>query len=323
VVNPVRVNDLSTLWIKAESLADPDWSLAMFNLSAFACPAVVLLALTSPTLARPDFDLTESYADQQLAALPLPPDIDPPSAALILMIATDVGYLKNRSVFLSIVVREAGANGLPPGVADAVVGIESRYDPKAVGKVGEVGLMQVRPKTAAYMGFRGSLIELEDPETNVRLGVGYLAKAWRLADGDLCRALMKYRAGHRAMKMSPLSTEYCRRARKHLAAVGAMPELTSQVETTSSVLPVVRHPPKMRREKAVASHRKGPRRLQAIRTVRLERRFSNNRTSRATLLVAGRAAWLKGHLPRGRKGLHAHAPERTQAALGVHSSRWR
>jgi hypothetical protein len=59
--------------------------------------------------------------------------------------------------------------------------------------------------------------------------VGYLAKAWRLADGDLCRALTKYRAGHGSDRMSALSIEYCRRARQHLAAVGA--QLGTQVET--------------------------------------------------------------------------------------------
>jgi hypothetical protein len=92
--------------------------------------------------------------------------------------------------------------------------------PTAVGSIGEIGLMQVRPKTAALLGFEGSSAELAEPKTNLRYGVGYLAKAWRLAEGDLCRALMKYRAGHGSNRMSALSIEYCRRARQHLAAVG-------------------------------------------------------------------------------------------------------
>jgi len=114
----------------------------------------------------------------------------------------------------------AAANGVPPALVDAVVGIESRYDPTAVGSIGEIGLMQVRPKTAALLGFEGSPAELAEPKTNLRYGAGYLAKAWRLADGNLCRALMKYRAGHGSNKMSALSIEYCRRAHEHLAAVG-------------------------------------------------------------------------------------------------------
>jgi hypothetical protein len=42
----------------------------------------------------------------------------------------------------------------------------------------------------------GDLAELARPEVNIHYGVTYLSQAWRLTGGDLCRALMKYRAGH-------------------------------------------------------------------------------------------------------------------------------
>ena len=71
--------------------------------------------------------------------------------------------------------------------------------------------MQVRPETAHLLGHRGSVQALFEPETNVRLGVTYLSRAWELAKGDLCRALMKYRAGHGEEQMTAL-VEYCRRA---------------------------------------------------------------------------------------------------------------
>jgi soluble lytic murein transglycosylase-like protein len=71
------------------------------------------------------------------------------------------------------------------------------------------------------LGHRGGVTELFEPATNIRYGVMYLARAWQLADGDLCRTLMKYRAGHGEERMSPLSVEYCRRARGHLAAIGS------------------------------------------------------------------------------------------------------
>jgi Transglycosylase SLT domain len=128
---------------------------------------------------------------------------------------------KGRSRYLPLVTREAERWGLPTAVADAVVMVESAYDPSVVGTVGELGLMQVRPGTAAMLGFTGSNEALADPETNIRYGVEYLAKAWRLAGGDVCRALMKYRAGHGEERMTPRSVEYCRRARIHLATVGS------------------------------------------------------------------------------------------------------
>jgi hypothetical protein len=120
-----------------------------------------------------------------------------------------------------LVEKETRNTGLPADVADAVVRVESDYNPDTIGTVGEIGLMQIRPETAAMLGFRGSNEELARPEINIHYGVIYLSKAWRLADGDLCRALMKYRAGHGEETMSPLSVEYCRRARNHLAALGS------------------------------------------------------------------------------------------------------
>ena len=123
--------------------------------------------------------------------------------------------------YRALIRREAAKNGLPPDIADAVAAIESGYDPGAIGGVGEIGLMQVRPETAAMLGFKGDLAELARPDVNIHYGVTYLGQAWRLADGDLCRALMKYRAGHGEEIMSALSMTYCGRARAHLAAAGS------------------------------------------------------------------------------------------------------
>ncbi|MGH6869434.1 MAG: lytic transglycosylase domain-containing protein, partial [Methylocella sp.] len=107
--------------------------------------------------------------------------------------------------YRALIETEAARNGLPPDIADAVAAIESGYDPDAIGGVGEIGLMQVRPGTAAMLGFKGDLAELARPDVNIHYGVTYLGQAWRLANGDLCRALMKYRAGHGEEIMTALS----------------------------------------------------------------------------------------------------------------------
>ncbi|MEO6839922.1 MAG: transglycosylase SLT domain-containing protein [Bradyrhizobium sp.] len=126
-----------------------------------------------------------------------------------------------KAVVRALVEKEVQHTGLPADIADAVVHVESNYDPATIGGVGEIGLMQIRPETAAMLGFRGSNDELARPEINIHYGVMYLSKAWRLADGDLCRALMKYRAGHGEETMTPRSVTYCQRARNHLAALGS------------------------------------------------------------------------------------------------------
>ena len=125
-----------------------------------------------------------------------------------------------RAAVRAMVEQEVRKTGLPADVAHAVVHVESNYDPSAIGGVGEIGLMQIRPGTAAMLGFRGSTDELAKPEINIHYGVAYLSKAWRLANGDLCRTLMKYRAGHGQEVMTPRSVNYCNRARDFLAALG-------------------------------------------------------------------------------------------------------
>jgi hypothetical protein len=192
----------------------------MFSLRRLAYATVFLLMHAGSSSAHPDFNVDEIDVDQQLASLPLPPELGFIETADILGVDAQSGTLKDRSTYLPAIAHEAAANGIPPALVDAVVRIESRYDPAAVGSVGEIGLMQVRPKTAELLGFQGTSADLAQPETNLRYGVGYLAKAWRLASGDLCRTLMKYRAGHGSETMSALSVEYCRRARLHLASVG-------------------------------------------------------------------------------------------------------
>ena len=195
-----------------------------------------LVLFSSSGSAEPDFNGLEIDVDWQLASLPLPPDLEPITTSTVLDLVSPSRALKDRSTYLPAIAQEAAASGVPPALVDAVVRIESRYNPTAVGSIGEIGLMQVRPKTAALLGFQGTSAELAEPRTNLRYGVGYLAKAWRLADGDLCRALMKYRAGHGSDKMSALSIEYCRRARQHLAAVG------TEIGTSTGALaqPVIR-----------------------------------------------------------------------------------
>src|SRR5579872_4976961 len=126
-----------------------------------------------------------------------------------------------RAAVRAMVEQEVQKTGLPADIADAVVYVESNYNPATIGGVGEIGLMQIRPGTAAMLGFKGSTEDLAKPEINIHYGVAYLSKAWRLADGDLCRTLMKYRAGHGEEVMTARSVNYCNRAKGHLAALGS------------------------------------------------------------------------------------------------------
>jgi hypothetical protein len=127
----------------------------------------------------------------------------------------------NGGSYFELIHRAAAAAAMPADLGYAVAFVETGLNPEAIGDVGEVGLMQVRPQTAATMGFRGADRELAAPQTNIRYGVAYLAQAWRLAGGDLCRALMKYRAGHEEERMTARSVQYCARAKNYLKRIGS------------------------------------------------------------------------------------------------------
>ena len=118
--------------------------------------------------------------------------------------------------YQAIVKRYAMLNGVPISLAHAVVAIESNYKPHSRGRAGEVGLMQIKPATAKLMGYSGSITGLFDPETNIKYGMKYLAKARRLGDGTTCGTILKYTAGHAAKRMNPISRDYCYKVKRHI-----------------------------------------------------------------------------------------------------------
>ncbi|MGI9481703.1 MAG: lytic transglycosylase domain-containing protein [Hyphomicrobiales bacterium] len=127
---------------------------------------------------------------------------------------------KTKADYQAIARAEAGKQGVPYELVDAVMFVESRYKKRARGAAGEVGLMQVMPPTAKLLGFNGDNVELQKPENNIRLGTTYLAQAWRLGGKDICTAVMKYRAGHGETRFSVRSVNYCRKVRRHLRMAG-------------------------------------------------------------------------------------------------------
>lgn len=146
--------------------------------------------------------------------------LERPQARLTRPAHCDAAPERTPETFKAFASCQASRYGLEPVLAHAVMEIESGFDPGVRGADGEVGLMQVMPATARMLGFRGSLDELGEPATNIALGVKYLAQANRLAAGDLCTTVMKYRAGHGETRFSVRSVNYCQRARAILAREG-------------------------------------------------------------------------------------------------------
>ncbi len=114
-----------------------------------------------------------------------------------------------KSSIHKLVGKHARAAGVPVALALAVVQVESNFNPRARGRAGEVGLMQIKPATARAIGYKGSIKALYDPHTNLAWGMKYLAEARRRGGGTVCGTIWKYNAGHYAKRMNRTSSRYC------------------------------------------------------------------------------------------------------------------
>ncbi|MCX8503043.1 MAG: transglycosylase SLT domain-containing protein [Beijerinckiaceae bacterium] len=116
----------------------------------------------------------------------------------------------SQSEIRRIIDHHAEANGLPSELVSALITVESSWHRDARNG-SSVGLMQITPGTANALGFRGASKSLFDPETNIALGVRYLAQAYQLADGDLCGTVTRYQSGLNATKANAANRAYSKK----------------------------------------------------------------------------------------------------------------
>ena len=95
----------------------------------------------------------------------------------------------------------ASAFGVPVDLVDAVIQVESGWNPYAVSNKGAVGLMQLMPATAFRFGVRNRF----DIDDNIRGGVAYLAWLIHLFRGDLRLVLAAYNAGESVILLRGLA----------------------------------------------------------------------------------------------------------------------
>jgi hypothetical protein len=104
--------------------------------------------------------------------------------------------LKARLDLEPLIVQHAKANNVPPSLVHRIIIRESRYNARAVGRGGALGLMQIKHATARALGYSGPADGLLDPDTNLTYGVRYLAGAYRVAGGDQNQAVGFFARGY-------------------------------------------------------------------------------------------------------------------------------
>jgi soluble lytic murein transglycosylase-like protein len=99
-----------------------------------------------------------------------------------------------------IIAEEAARFGVPAALAMAVAWQESGWQQEVVSSAGAVGVMQLMPGTAAWVGeaMLGTPVNMDDTRENVRAGVRLLAHYLARYAGDRDLVLAAYYQGQRA-----------------------------------------------------------------------------------------------------------------------------
>ena len=105
--------------------------------------------------------------------------------------------------FDAVITGAARRYGVEPALVKAVVWRESWFNPSALGRKSEVGLMQIRSEAASEWARADKITgfapeQLADPATNVLAGTWYLGKLlkrYQKTDNPLPYALADYNAG--------------------------------------------------------------------------------------------------------------------------------
>jgi soluble lytic murein transglycosylase-like protein len=96
----------------------------------------------------------------------------------------------------SLIHEKARKYDVDPALVAAVIEAESRFKVKAKSPVGARGLMQLMPRTGAWMGAK----DLYNAEQNVDAGVKYLKYLDARFDGNLRDTIAAYNAGEGTVK---------------------------------------------------------------------------------------------------------------------------
>jgi len=102
----------------------------------------------------------------------------------------------SKTTVQDVIQRYASFYQLEKALVNAVIKVESNFNPNAVSRKGALGMMQLIPTTARMLKVKDPL----DPEENIRGGSRYLRMMLDQFKGDLDLALAAYNAGPTAVR---------------------------------------------------------------------------------------------------------------------------
>ena len=122
-------------------------------------------------------------------------NLDDPPASALKAARTSKGRTLPPAEIEKLVEQTAKRYNVDPKLIQAVIQVESDYNPQALSNKGAMGLMQLIPSTAQRFGVQNPY----NAKQNIEGGVSYLKYLLNLFNGDLSLSLAAYNAGENAV----------------------------------------------------------------------------------------------------------------------------
>lgn len=133
-------------------------------------------------------------------------------------------------------IREAAEQfGIDEKLVEAIIAVESNFNPKAVSTKDCKGLMQLHPETARRFGVENVF----DPAENIEGGVKYLQFLMQRFDNNLTHVVAAYNAGEHAVERHSGIPPF-KETRQYVKKVGRLYDLTGRAPETERPQPARR-----------------------------------------------------------------------------------
>lgn len=131
-------------------------------------------------------------------------------------------YQNQSEKIAKAIILEANKYGMDPLFLTSIIKHESSFNPKAIGLVGEIGLMQIRPTTAKWLNDKNKIVRnlnLKNPVTNIKIGAFFLNKLRGKFDNNGRYYMSAYNMGaaklRQKLKENVNPKEYASNVMKH------------------------------------------------------------------------------------------------------------